>query len=177
MKKNSLLYNLGLITILLVSLQVYYLYASVIPAIEEKNSEITEKKVLLAKERARFDELEKLNQNRSQLLQYVQSALNALPREDNKTSIPYHIYSVADKSQAQVFSLQIKGTTRDQATGVNNIIATAKIGGRYQNVMQFITTLYQTNRITTTDTVSLKGLGDEFVEMTINIHFYFQAEK
>ncbi|MEI6221420.1 MAG: type 4a pilus biogenesis protein PilO [bacterium] len=173
MKKKGWVYNLILLTILLIGAQSYYLYATVTPSIEDTNQAIQDSKTSLATERARLAELQKLNEQKTQLTQYLVDAEKALPIGENKTSIPFHVYSVAEKSGIAVTAVDIRGSTTDKKLGASYVTAGVTLSGKFESMLSFLSNLSQSNRITTVQNLSISAGKNDLVDLTAMISFYY----
>lgn len=174
MKKKGLLYNLGLITIVLITIQSYYLYNIVIPEIEKKNIALQEQKTQLSAERSRLNNLIDLNKQKNKIYQLSATIQNALPTEENQTSIPYHLSSLAEKNKVSI-TMDMKGSGSDKTIDVSYVTVAATITGNYKEVVDFFQSLYQSNRITTTDNVNINSLGGDQISLSLFINFYHKA--
>lgn len=175
--KKGIVYNLGIITLLLVISQAVYLYYTVIPSIEESNISIANTRVTLAQERERLSELEQLSEQQEQLYEYINLSYNVLPTTDMSTSIPFHLLSVAQQSNVTVTSIDIgEPFPAPGLKDVEQITIPLRIDGDFEGITKFVATLNTTNRITTTEQLELSGTRNTGrIRLNLDVNFYYQT--
>ncbi|GEM_PF-6601420 len=173
MSKKSNAYKLAIVSILGIILVFYYLTQNIIPAITEKNDEIQTKKVTLTEERSRLARLGSLAKQEDLLKTYLSIVQRALPKEDEKTSIPLHLDSIANKHSVSL-SRVTGGTTKSKGNLPDWINVEVHVSGIYQNCLDFIQSLQLSNRITDVDTLSITAAGKGKVEVILNVKAFFK---
>jgi len=171
--QKSNLYKLAILSFLGIIVLGYYLSQTVIPSIASQNEEIQQKKLTLSQERARLSRLASLSQQEELLNKYVTVIQRALPKDDEKTSIPLLLDSIASKHNVSV--ARVTGSTvKNKTTTPDWITIEVRATGPYQNVLDFIQSLENSNRMTDLETLTMTGVGKGQVEASIRVKAYFK---
>ena len=146
----------------------------VIPSIQEKNVKIEEQLIIRHKEQAHLERVESLAQQEDLLNEYRQIILRALPEEDEKTSIPLHLDTIASKHNIKI-SRVIGGATKGKASAPSWVHIDVRILGDYEDCLSFINSLYASNRFTSVESMSISGMGENLIEMAFSVKAYYKG--
>lgn len=173
MKKTSNAYKLAFLSILGIIIIAYYLTQNIIPAITEKNEEIQGKKITLNDQRSRLARLGSLAKQEDQLKTYLTIVQRALPKEDEKTSIPLHLDSIASKHNITI-SRVTGNTVKSKGAIPDWVNVEVHITGTYANCLEYIKSLQASNRLTDVETLTFIGAVKGQIEAVLSVKAYFK---